>query len=188
MNPTRKNVAGSVVYILFLASLIGNYILWRKNDGLRASLPYLTKGESIRHFDLVGADNRQIDVSVLKEKKVSLIYIFRQPCSTCNASYRLWRQIANIVQPKGVAVHGIVLSGAEEMMKLVESHIPFPVYIPKDKKSFVEQFRVRFNVEHTILCLGDTIDLVKTDAIDTDDFTTILKEAQRLIGKEKGEP
>ena len=65
---------------------------------LEESRTNLLKGERIDYFDLVGTDNRRVDISALNDGKPHLIFIPKQPCLGCNPCLAYWKRFAQILK------------------------------------------------------------------------------------------
>lgn len=49
-----------------------------QNKRMKASLPYLTVGEKVKYFDVVGPDGAEKNVAELSDSELSLLFIFNR--------------------------------------------------------------------------------------------------------------
>ncbi len=159
---------------IFIISGFIYYKLIQKNKLVKNSLPYLTSGEKIDYFSLIGENGDEIDASTLKEDNPTLIFIFPHECTLCEKNLIIWKRIVSILEGR-VNTYGIILDDMSEGLKIKEkTNLNFQLYIPADIEKFLKQFRIKSNLSQTILydngvrlltlgelAAGDTKELIK---------------------------
>ncbi|MCP4215291.1 MAG: redoxin domain-containing protein [bacterium] len=160
-----------------IGSICLNIFLLDANTQVKAHLPYLLQGEAPEDIDLVSEDGKNVRLSDL-ESSASLIFIFRQPCSTCNKNLRIWNRIHKIVK-ENCNVYGIVLG---ELAKTVDvsERATFDIYVPADVPRFRESFRVKINLSQTIIFNAGKAAYVHLGELQSDDFTGIVRYIKAL--------
>jgi peroxiredoxin len=178
-----KNKCYIIVLGLMSVLVIAAYVIFmqaKENRYLRVNMPYLLPNEKITYFDIIGVDNERVDASTLSGK-LSVIFIFKTPCSKCNENILFWSKIAKILDGKA-NVFGIVSTGYGEMADFSEkARLNFKLYTPDEPDKFKKHLKIRINIAQTILYYDKSVVMVKIGDLDADDYMGILKKAKVLI-------
>jgi len=175
------HIAMLILAVIIMIAAVIIFIQLKENRSLRNALPYLTRGEKIDYFDLSDKEGHYIQVSHLKGDRISLIFVFKDPCATCNINMAIWNRLAGILQDK-VSIYGIVpAEPVEEESYNQEPGFKFPIYWPIDAEQFRESMRIRLNLSETILCYGNHILFIKIGDLKGDDYTGIIRRVKALI-------
>lgn len=132
-----------LVVLAIVALLVYCVKLQVENYGLRASIPFLAKGEGIDYFDLTGAGDAEVDERFLNGdgETLSVLFIYERPCSSCNKNNGIWNKISRIKGPVPFNTYGIVLDSREKVEEFASSGaVNFDLYFPRDVKRFIEFF------------------------------------------------
>lgn len=166
------------VLVLSAMTICLSFALYRVigiNQNLRNALPFLLKGEQPSYFQLLSISDNTDDVSSLGLDPVSVVFIFAQPCSTCDQNLVIWQKFVKLAKEK-VRYYGIVPGNVTEAKELVDKTSPlFPVYIPKDLKKFRDAFRMKSNEAETIVLRNNKVDFLKTGTLSADEAIQLIK-------------
>lgn len=172
------------ILILVGMSIVFVYVVLRlvqENNKIRNELPYFMYGERISKFDLVGMDNKTVDLSSLKNAtNPSLIFIFTTPCSPCNKNIVYWSKLAEILQDK-VSIYGIVLDDISQASSFSESSkLNFGIFVPVRLDEFKKSMRLKLNIEQTILCDKNKVEFVFLGVLEMNDLSRILDNINKI--------
>jgi hypothetical protein len=181
-----KNRSGLLItfltVLLFIAS-ITIIVLVRQTRAIKTHLPYLTPGESITYFDLIGMHSELVSLGQLNSVKASLIFVFKQPCSHCNGNILYWNRIARILKGT-IDIYGIIPGGPAQMFELEDkARLYFKLYVPDDPSHFKRAIRYKLNLTQTIIYEDRKVDSVFLGELDGDSYTRILRKVKRIIKK-----
>lgn len=156
------------------------YKCHQANRKLRSSLPYLTVGESIHYFNLIGMDETRIDQSNLEKDRPVLIFIFSRPCSPCDKNLVYWKKMAEIFK-EDVSVYGIILGKLTEAYNFSEtSRLNFNIYVPEDAALFIREMRIKLNFSQTIIYSGK-VRYVRLGEMNGEEAVGIIKTVKGMI-------
>jgi len=166
----------AIILIITINSGFIIYKLFRENKTLKEALPSLAIGETIRYFDLISVRGAKIDLSALNGDKPSLIFIFSRDCLTCNQdNIILWKKLVSLLK-NDINTYGIVLNDISKIKNFLKRvKLNFDVYTPYNRKKFIKEFRIRFNVAQTIICENRKIKFIKLGKVDGIDIANIIK-------------
>lgn len=191
MNTSIKKGAIALLVVLGLVIVVETSIIVRQTtyiNHLKKNVPYLMEGEEVTSFDLTGLDNQPAGIDQLRDEKVSLIFIFEQPCTSCNKNLMPWKKMAKMAANQTIPTFGIVLDEPANVLNAFKNNSSgFPVYVPNDPTAFIEQFRVRLPMAQTIILKGRKVIRVKFGNLGSDDFLSLVQEMQALANPTKGE-
>jgi peroxiredoxin len=174
-----KNIL-NILTSLFLIPIIvvSIFIIINQSNQIKAlnkNLPTLNQGDKIKYFDLIGVDKEKIDVSVLNNQKISLIFIFSQPCSPCNKNIPYWKKLANIFSETS-NIYGIILGDIPGIANFSNSmKFKFKLFCPMDLYKFREKFRLKLNLNQTIICKNEKVIYIKEGDLEPIDYFRIYK-------------
>jgi len=181
-----------IIFIVLILAITFLIILNIKQNRqifeLEESRTNLLKGERIDYFDLVGTDNRRVDISALNDGKPHLIFIPKQPCLGCNPCLAYWKRIAQILKNE-VDVFGIWLGPHQEMFDYqTEAQPGFIFFSPIDMPLFKRKWRLQMNYAQTILYMNNQVEFIKIENLDGEDYSFILRKIRefkkRMLEKE----
>jgi peroxiredoxin len=149
-------------------------------ESLEDSQALLAVGQKINYFDMIGADNQVLDVSVLnRARKPVLLFIPKQPCVPCNPNFLLWKRMAKIIQDHA-DIYGIWLGKPSDMIEFQENReFYFKFYSPVDLDRIKKELKVKFNYPQTILYQDNKVVLVKLGNLEGHDFAAILNRVKQ---------
>lgn len=157
----------------------------RQNELLKNSLISIVPGEKISYFELISSNGEEVNVSNLKRNQISALFIFEQPCSPCNQNIEFWQRLSRIFKDK-IKIYGIIIDESIEALNFVEEkNLNFAVYIPKNKKKFIDVFRLKTAWAQTILYC-DKADYIKLGNLQFEDFIWLSKKIKRTIEASQG--
>ena len=172
----KDRIFPCVLILMGVVVLLG-YIVLRlaqENSKIKSALPYLMHGENIEYFNLIGMDNEEIDVSVLKKSTVSLIFVFNT-CSECNKNILYWNKLAGILKKK-ISIYGIVLDTLSNVYNFSEaSKLNFRLYSPDSIEELKRNFRLKLDIAQTILCCADKVKYITLGELNIAETTKILE-------------
>ena len=167
-----------MVIIMGLVSYIG--FLKIEIRKLRNNISSLAIGYVLPKLNLVSLDNSPIDQVNISEG-VTILLIFKSPCSACNANLSSWKNIARFFRTK-VNILGIVRSGNQDAAKLLEiKDLNFPLFMPIDDETFNKQLHIKSNHAQTIIIHNNKIKLMKTGQLSGADLDTVVTTIKKLI-------
>lgn len=171
----------TTLFILSLLLISGTLIVKHFNEqNLKASIPYLMKGEEVSYFNVTDVNAARYSSDNLKEGP-ALLFIFKRPCSHCNGNVILWKRMAIILKKENIPLYGIVLDGDSEMFNLKEKARPeFTICAPDDVKEFVTRFRIRLNLGQTILVNRGKVVSQHLGDLTAKEFNRFILEARNL--------
>ena len=88
-----------------------------------------------------------------------MVFIFSQPCATCNKSLSIWNRLYSIERDR-IKAYGIILEEFNDTNRryLDFMNIQFELYRPKDIARFRQEFRIKVdNLAQTILYADDRV-------------------------------
>ncbi len=176
-----KNYLKYIPYLIifFLVFLLIKTVSIKNN--LKELYPHLIKGEKVGYFDLMDKNSHRTEIEILKENNISLIFIFKLPCSTCSGNILYWNRIARILNGK-VKIYGIVPGIPSQMFDLLnEAKLNFKIYIPNDFNKFIKKNKVKTNLSYTIVCLKGKIILNIPGNLTGDDYLEIVRVVKLLL-------
>ena len=137
--------------ILICIVIIGfQYLRIKQLEGNAISLAY---GGSLPDLKLTPLSNSNHH----KSKKIKLIFIFKSPCSSCNANLNTWKNFSRYFGDK-VEVLGIILDGRMEAERLNdEQGVDFQLYLPENVASFKNKMHIKLNMAQTIIVSDDKV-------------------------------
>jgi hypothetical protein len=84
---TKNNKTFGLILVLLAAVIFLGFSLLKsikKNDQLKALLPYLLPGEKIEDLALICVDEKDQDITSLERGRIHLLYVFpRTNCTAC---------------------------------------------------------------------------------------------------------
>lgn len=177
MKRERKFLIAALYITVLIISLFFNIRLFQENKRLEKFIPFILPGEKISYFDLVDHEANKINETQLKNSGLSVIFIFKEPCSPCNENFQLWKRIAQLSKTKEkVKFYGIILKDLNSMVNFYEnSKVNFNLYVPEDIEKFRQKLRLRTNFAQTLLCKGNQVHLSAPGKLEGETFTKILR-------------
>lgn len=177
-----KNLLFIITLFIILISI--GIFAFRKQAGkyerILERTPYLLAGEKILCFDLIDQNGNTSSIKSIENSKVSLIFIFEEPCSPCNKNLVFWKRISAFYSAH-VTIYGIVLKEYKNLKDTQNSIMPnFKLFAPVDMKSFRKKMKAESKLAQTILINGNTIHYIKVDNLESIDYFEIVK----IINKE----
>jgi hypothetical protein len=170
-----KNAALFIALALLIFSGFTNYKLFKLNRQYRNALPYFLVGETIDYLGLQSTEENGPDLKELPDNKVSILYIFSQPCTPCDKNLIYLKKFARLLD-KSAAIRGVVVGDLSEAYEFVQNAKPgFDVYVPEDLNRFTDAFRLKFKHSHLLVCRGKEVQFVKMGELTSDEFTQIIK-------------
>ena len=172
-------------YKLIIVSIliIAGFTIFRfiqTNKKTRNSLPYLTQGEKIKYFDLIGEEGEKTDSLFLQSNMPSLIFIYSRPCNPCNKNIIFWKKIVEILDGD-VSVYGIILDDQNEAFSYSRNaNLNFKIYVPEDLDRFIEELRIKLNFSQTIV-YHKGLSFLKLGELESEEVVNIIKLTKSLI-------
>lgn len=112
--------------------------------------------------------------SSTESKKIKLFFVFKSPCSACNANLNSWKRLAQYFEGK-IEVQGVILDGRIEAKNLMEKEpVNFPLYVPENIGAFKEKMHIRFNLAHTIIASDNKVKLTRIGTLEFNDIEEII--------------
>lgn len=180
MRQKAKNYLLPMAIALLIFSGYLNYRLFNLNRQYQNALPYYIVGEKIDYLDLQSTDENVPGLKELPENKVSILYIFSRPCTTCDKNLIYLKKFGRLLD-KSVAIRGVVLGNLSEGYEFTQkAKLDFNIFVPEDLKRFIHEFRLKFSYSQLIVCRGKEIMFVKMDELSTDEFVRILKMIRNM--------
>jgi peroxiredoxin len=175
----------SIFAALFIGAIAVILFLMDQNRAIKSHLNSLTPGEKIDYFDLTGSDSEKVDADKLNSLDLSLLFIFKQPCSRCDRNIALWNRIGNILK-EDVAIYGIIPGDHSQLAYFYDkAPLNFRLYIPQDLLKFKETMRLRMNLAQTILYRKGMVVYLKNGELEGEDYTYLVTEIKRLQGESR---
>ena len=155
--------------------------LYRLNEQTKAKIPYLTIGEHIDEFDLIGEDALEINASVFNSRRPAVIFIFSRPCNPCQKNIKYWRKMKEILKDR-LDFYGIILDDAASAFSFSEkAKLNFKLYVPVDLDRFIQKMRVKLNFSQTILYSKNGVEYLKLGELEGDESVYIINMAKKMI-------
>lgn len=154
--------SGTVLVLLIFLAVAGTAILitLNKNRNLKSQLVQLTPGEKITYFELEDKSGNTIRRATISNTHfINMVFIFSQPCATCNKSLSIWNRLYSIERDR-IKAYGIILEEFNDTNRryLDFMNIQFELYRPKDIARFRQEFRIKVdNLAQTILYADDRV-------------------------------
>ena len=149
-----KNFLFLFVLALLIFSGFINYKLFKLTRHYKNALPYFLVGETIDYLDLQSTEENSPDLKELPENKVSIIYIFSQPCTPCDKNLIYLKKFARLLD-KSVAVRGGVVGSLSEGHKFTRNaKLDFRIFVPVELEKFIDEFRLKFKHSQFLVCKG----------------------------------
>ena len=179
---SNRGITGIIIPILILIIAVSWYLIYRQSRQIRTlrnSLSSLAIGEKIDYFDLIGTDKKKVDASMLNRVGVSLVFIFKNPCASCNSNLSIWRRMAKVMKNEA-KIYGIWFGDHTEMFDLQEKgRLGFKLYTPIDIDKFKKKFNLKNSNAQTLLYYDNKVKAVRDRDLDGEDYTAILKKAKK---------
>jgi peroxiredoxin len=113
--------------------------------------------------------------SATESKKIKLIFIFKSPCSACNANLTAWKRFTQYFGEK-IEILGIILDGRMEAQRLIdEESVNFQLYVPENIESFKEKMHIRLNMAQTIITSDNKVMSIRIGTLKYTDIERIIK-------------
>ena len=168
----------SIALLIFSGFTI--YKLIRLNRQYRNALPYRLVGETIEYLSLESTNENVPSLRELPGEMVSILYIFSQPCTICDKNLFYLKKFTRFLD-KSVVIRGVVIGNFSDAYKFIQNAEPgFDVYVPEDLNRFIDEFRIKFNQSHLLVCKGKEIKFVRTGELSSDGFPQILRTIRSM--------
>lgn len=175
-----KNAVLFIALALLIFSGFTNYKLFKLNRQYRNALPYFLVGETIDYLELQSTDENVPGLRELPDNKLSILYIFSQPCTPCDKNLIYLKKFARLLD-KSITIRGIVVGNLSEGYEFTQkAKLDFNIFVPEDLNRFIEAFRLKLKQSHLLVCKGKEIRFVKMGELSSDEFTQILKMIRGL--------
>ncbi len=137
----------------------------------------LAPGSSIPDLDLTPINPQ----SAIERKNTKLFFIFKSPCSACNANLAAWKRLTQYLGKK-IEISGIILDGSMEAQRLMdEKSVNFQLYVPENIESFKEQMHIRLNMAQTIIAADNKVKLIRLGTLNFTDIEGIIKTINNTL-------
>jgi peroxiredoxin len=147
---------------------------------LKASLFTFDQGDTLPRLELDNLGNNPPDTSGYSQG-VTVLLIFKTPCSSCNANLNSWNNLAKFFGDR-IKVFGIIPDGDPTAFQLIdEKKVIFPLYIPADKEDFKRKMRLKLNMAQTIVVKNNKIRAIKIGDLAAGDLKSLLSTIKALI-------
>ncbi len=175
-----KNKSNYLIAVLIVTNIICLILIVIQNrtiDNLEMNTVSLAPGISLPPLDL-SPINQPTEA---ESKKIKLIFIFKSPCSACNANLSAWKRLAGYFEKK-IDTLGIVLDGNFEAQRLMDdASVDFKLYVPEDVDRFKEKMHIKLNMAQTIIVLDNKVIYVRLGTLKHTDIEGILKTIKETL-------
>jgi hypothetical protein len=104
---------------------------------------------------------------------ISVIYIFSAPCIPCNKNLVILKKLSKLLDDKN-KVYGIVFSEYETAKDILDAKkIKINLYVPQNKKTFIENFRIKHELDQLIVINNRRIVFVGVGELSIKDYFKI---------------
>jgi hypothetical protein len=119
--------------------------------------------------------------SATQSKKIKLIFIFKSPCSACNANLTAWKRLTQYFR-EDIEIRGIILDGKMEAQRLLdERSVNFQLYVPENIESFKEKMNIRLNMAQTIIVSDNKIVSIRLGTLKYTDIEGMVKTIEESL-------
>jgi peroxiredoxin len=147
---------------------------------LKASLFTFDHGDTLPQLELQNLDNNPPDSSGFSQG-ISVLLIFKTPCSSCNANLNSWNNLAKFFGDR-INVLGIIPDGDPAAFRLIEEQkVNFPLYMPQNKDAFSRKMRLKLNMAQTIVVHNNKVKAIKIGALSAEDLNFLVSTIKTLI-------
>lgn len=124
--------------------------------------------EKIDCFSVFGT-NGQKDLKDLINFKHSLLIIISEGCKPCNQNIPIWNKMSKLTN---INTYGIVLNMQKnsDALSFEGNLIHFPIFFPLEESKFLNNLKLDYETDCTILCENDLIVFKKTGQITIEDY------------------
>ncbi len=137
--------------------------------------PVIAANSIVQYFELLGQNENMLDKSVLNTPALSVVFIFANPCPTCEHNVEFWKKIRGDAGEQ-MKAYGVVLSPHRGLTDISDSkRLNFPLYRPLDTPKFKEAFEVALNTSQTVLIKNGRVVYGKGGILEPKDYFKIRK-------------
>jgi hypothetical protein len=179
---TRSNANSTYLLIIVAILVVAGFTIFKliqTNKDLHSHIPNLLQDETIKYFDLLDKDGRELDISALNTQNPVLLFVFSRPCTKCNKNIIFWQKLTEIAQNK-VDVYGIVLDDLGKAFEFEEeAKLNFKIYVPENIKKFEKNLRIKLNFSQTIV-YSNGVKYLKMGNLQGEETVKIIKLLRNL--------
>lgn len=169
-----------LITILISTNLICLIIIGVQNfiiKNMEKKMVSLTPGASLPDLELTSVKQ----LSSTESKRIKLIFVFKSPCSACNANLNAWKRLAQYFEDK-IEVRGIILDGRFEAERLMdEKSVNFQLYVPGNIGSFKKKMHIKLNMAQTIIASDNKVILSRIGNLQFNDIEEIIMRIKETL-------
>ncbi len=144
------------------------------NRGGKEQPSGIRMGAGIQYMDIVSLQGEQLNADLLSQSQPVCMFIFPPGCPKCSSNVVFWSQIHRLTNNKAICL-GIVLGSDSEAFEFLEVKKPkYPLYVPSDRRRFLEKWEIAPNKALTVLYYKGRIRFLYVGDLSGDAFTRVV--------------